>query len=140
MESSQDGTFVMVKLADGEDLFPSLEAAARRHGIENGAILWGIGMIQDFELGFFRGPQYERRTFQDRHELLALHGSISLQADPKLHLHVAAGGPDYSVVGGHLFRAKACVVNELCLAKFESMQLTRVLNPTTGLRELVLSP
>ena len=140
MESSQDDSLVMVKLADGEDLFPSLEAAARRHGIESGAVLWGIGMIQDFELGFFKGPQYERHAFRDRHELLALHGSISLQAEPRLHLHVAAGKPDYAVVGGHLFRAKACVVNEICLAKFEGLRLTRVLNPTTGLRELVLPP
>jgi len=40
------------------------------------------------------------------------------------------------VVGGHLFRAKACVVNEICIERFEAIRLNRVPNPKTGLNEL----
>src|SRR5438876_786662 len=98
METAQDGNTILLKLSDGEDLVPSLEAAAWKHNVESGAVLWGIGMIQDFEIGFFGPKGYEKTTFAERHELLALHGSIAMRGDPKLHLHVAAGRRDHAVI------------------------------------------
>src|SRR3989442_5985272 len=59
MESRPDGNTILLKLSDGEDLVPSLEAAARKHDVESGAVLWGIGMIQDFEIGVFGPKGYE---------------------------------------------------------------------------------
>ena len=98
MQSAEEGHIVMVKLVDGEDVLPGLEAAARKHGIESGAVLWGIGMLQDFEIGFF-GPQgYEKTSFPGRHELIAFHSNIPMRSDPKFHLHVALGQPDHSRV------------------------------------------
>jgi len=138
METSAEGTYILAKLSDGEDVFPNLEEVARRHSIDSGSVLWGIGMVQDFEIGFFKKGGYERTSFADRHELLALHGSIAMRAEPRLHLHIAVGRPDHAVVGGHLFRAKACVVNEILVARFERIRLNRDLNASTGLRELVL--
>ncbi len=140
METKQEGNTVMIKLSDGEDLFPSLEAAARKHGVENGAVMWGIGMLQDFEVGFYGPIGYEKKAFDGRHELIALHGSIAMKADPKLHLHVAVGRSDHTVHGGHLFRARASMVNEICVMRFEDIHMTRVLNEATKLRELVLEP
>src|SRR6266566_10010506 len=133
METQQEGNTVVVKLSDGDDLFPSLEAAARKHQIESGSVLWGIGMLQDFEIGYFGPKGYEKTVFADRHELLALHGSIAMRADPKLHLHIAVGRRDHAVLGGHLFRAKAAVVNEIQLARFDTIPMSRVLNETTGM-------
>jgi len=75
METKQEGNSVVVKLSDGEDLVPSLEAAAQKHRIESGSVVWGIGMLQDFEIGFFGPNGYEKTPFAERHELLALHGS-----------------------------------------------------------------
>ncbi|HYM40414.1 MAG TPA: PPC domain-containing DNA-binding protein [Thermoplasmata archaeon] len=126
----------MAKFSDGEDVFASLEAVARTHQIESGAILWGIGMLQDFEIGFF-GPQgYEKKTYAGRHELLAFHGSITMRADPKFHVHVGVAGPDHGVVGGHLFRARSCIVNEICIERFGRIRLNRKRNPKTTLNEL----
>src|SRR6266516_2495308 len=136
METQQEGNIVVVKLSDGDDLFPSLEAAARKHQIESGSVLWGIGMLQDFEIGYFGPKGYEKAAFRDRHELLGLHGSIAMRGDPKLHLHIALGRPDHTVIGGHLFRAKTAVVNELQIERFDSIRLDRRLNEKTGLREL----
>src|SRR5881296_85921 len=116
MESKQEGNSVVVKLSDGEDFVPSLEAAAQKHRIESGSVVWGIGMLQDFEIGYFGPTGYEKTAFAERHELLALHGSIAMRADPKLHLHVTLGRRDHAVIGGHLFRAKTAVVNEIQLA------------------------
>lgn len=140
MQTKQEGNTILVKLSDGEDLFPSLEEAARTHSLENGAVMWGIGMLKDFEVGFYGPMGYEKKIFDGRHELIALHGSIAMRADPKLHLHVAVGRPDHTVHGGHLFHAKACMVNEICIVRFEDIRMTRVLNETTKLRELVLEP
>ena len=137
METRQDGNTILLKLSDGEDLVASVEAAARKHNVESGAVLWGIGMIQDFEVGFFGPKGYEKSTFAERHELLALHGSIAMRGDPKLHLHVAAGRRDHAVIGGHLFRAKTAVVNEIHIARFDAIHLNRRLNEKTGLRELI---
>jgi predicted DNA-binding protein with PD1-like motif len=137
VETRREGGAVLVKLADGDDLFPSLEAAAREHGIEDGAVLWGIGMLQDFEIGFFGPKGYEKKVYADRHELLGLHGSISLRADPKLHLHVTVGRRDHAAIGGHLFRGRTAVVNEIHLVRFDTIRLSRRLNEKTGLRELV---
>lgn len=136
MQSAIEGSVVLAKFSDGEDVFESLEAVARTHAIDSGAVLWGIGMLQDFEIGFF-GPQgYQKKGYRDRHELLAFHGSIAMRAEPKFHLHVAVAGPDHGVVGGHLFRAKACVVNEVCIERLDTIRLNRRRNPKTTLNEL----
>jgi len=137
METKQEGNSVVVKLSDGEDFVPSLEAASQKHRIESGSVVWGIGMLQDFEIGFFGPNGYEKTPFAERHELLALHGSIAMRADPKLHLHVTLGRRDHSAIGGHLFRAKTAVVNEIQLARFDTIHFNRRLNEKTGLRELV---
>ena len=140
MDAREEGELPVVKLSDGEELFPSLEAIAARHGIQDGAVLWRIGMLQDFEIGFFTPHGYEREAFADRHELVALHGSLAMRADPRLHLHVAVARRDHSVVGGHLFRARVCVTNEICVARFRDVRMTRVMNPATGLKELAFEP
>lgn len=137
MESREEGSTVLVKLSDGEDVFGGLQEAARQHRIDSGAVLWGIGMLQDFEIGFFAPTGYEKKVFADRHELLSFHGSVALRGEPKFHVHVAAAGRDHGVIGGHLFRARTCVVNEIGLQRFDSVRLNRRLNPKTTLNELV---
>jgi len=137
VESRRERDTVFVKLSDGDDLFPSLEAAARGNQLESGAVLWGIGMLRDFEIGFFGANGYDKAVFPDRHELLALHGSISLRGDPPLHLHASLGRPDRTAIGGHLFRAKTAVVNEIQIQRFDSIHFNRQFNEKTGLREIV---
>lgn len=126
----------MAKLSDGEDVFRSLEEVARKHGIESGAVHWAIGMLQDFEIGFFAPTGYEKKIYEGRHELLAFHGSIAIRAEPKFHIHVAVSERDHRVIGGHLFRGRVCMVNEVCIERFKKITLTRRLNPKTNLNEL----
>ncbi len=136
MQSAAEGNAVMVKLSDGEDVFASLERVCRERGIESGTVQWGIGMLRDFEIGYFGPKGYEKEVYPDPHELVAMHGSIALGSEPKFHLHVAVAGRDHGVVGGHLFRAKACVVNEIRLERFGTIRLSRRTNPKTTLNEL----
>lgn len=138
MQTAEEGNTVVVKLVDGEDLFTSLESACRAHRIESGAVVSGIGMLQAFELGFFGPDGYERRSFAERHELVGLHGSITMRGDPKFHLHAALGQRDHSVIGGHLFRGTVAIVNELVLVRFTKIRMNRQRNPKTTLNELVI--
>src|SRR2546430_7527992 len=138
METRRERDTVFVKLAAGEALFPSFEAAAREHHVESGTVMWGIGMLRDFEIGLFGPKGYDKTVFSERHELLGLHGSISLRGDPLLHLHVTLGRPDHGAIGGHLFRAKTAVVNEIQIARFDAVRFNRRLHAATGLPALVL--
>jgi hypothetical protein len=139
MQSSSDGGFVIAKLDDGDDLFARLQELAAEHGVEDGMVMWAIGMLRDVEVGYFNGKEYERRAFAEPMELLALHGTYAAKADPRLHVHVAAAGRDQRVVGGHLFRATVNVLNEVCLRRLDGTALDRVLNPRSGLKELTVS-
>lgn len=140
MRTSIEGEIVLAKLEDGEDLFPSLLALAEETGIASGMVLWGIGMLRDVELGYFNGKSYERATYAEPRELLALHGSIAQDAENPLHLHVGLAGRDHVAVGGHLFRARVAVLNEVAVRRLSAIRLGRALNPASGLRELVLEP
>ena len=140
MKSAIDGNLVMAKLEDGEDLLGSLHKIVNKHRIEGGTVLWGIGMVRDFEVGYFDGKAYRKRTFASPHELLALHGSISPGAEPPFHLHLGAGNESHGVIGGHLFKATVSTLNEICIARFDALRLGRELSPRSGLRELVLEP
>src|SRR2546430_9517627 len=97
MESKQEGNSVVVKLSDGEDFVPSLEAAAQKHRIESGSVGWGIGVLQDFGIGYFGPKGYEKTPFAARHKLLALPVSIAMRADPQLHLPVTLGRLEHAV-------------------------------------------
>lgn len=136
MQSSADGDIVVARLDDGDDLFARLLELGTKHGIQNGLVMWAIGMIRGFEVGYFNGKEYERRTFADPMELLSLHGTFAAKADPKLHVHVVAAGRDHAAVGGHLFGGTVAVMNEVCLRRLSKTWLDRVPNPTTGLKEL----
>jgi len=140
MQSSDDGDVVIAKLDDGDDLFASIDALAAEHRIDNGMVMWGIGMLRDFEIGYFNGKEYERATYAEPMELLALHGSYAKMADPRIHVHVGAAGRDHRMVGGHLFRGTVAVTNELCLMRLRGTALSRVHNPRFGFKELRIAP
>jgi len=126
-----------VKLNDGEGLFPSLEKVTSAYGIESGAVLWGIGMLREIEFGYYNGKSYERSHVDESVELIALHGSLAMKADPNIHLHVAFAGRDHKTMGGHLFGARVHNVNEILISKFSLIDFDRVFNDRSGLKELV---
>lgn len=138
MESKAEGQMVMVKLDDGEDLFASLKSVARMHGVTGGCILFGIGQIQDFELGYFDGKTYLRKVFEEPHELVGLHGTVTPDLDPPLHMHAAVSRDDFILHGGHLFKARVAVVGEICIQRFTTIEMRRELDRKTGLRKLAI--
>lgn len=132
----------MVKLQRGEAVLSSLRGALTDRGIASGLVLSGIGALEGLELGWYdvEGEVYVRKRFEGSHELLSLQGSVTLEADPPLHLHATVAGPDYGAVGGHLFDGRVSVLAEIGVQHLEGLQMTRKKNPATGLNELTVEP
>lgn len=139
MQSAQEKAHIVVKLDNGEDVFNSLEIVIEKYGIDSALILSGIGMLQDFEIGYYNGKNYIIERFVDPMELLSMHGSIARGKENRIHIHVSLANSEHKVFGGHLLTAKVCVLNEIVILQMNSIDLTRKLNPKSGLMELEIS-
>ncbi|MGC8628876.1 MAG: PPC domain-containing DNA-binding protein [Candidatus Micrarchaeia archaeon] len=136
MISKSEGNLVLAKLDAGEDLFDSLLLLKKKYGIKSGYVVFGIGALKNFELGYFnkKTGQYAKATYRQAHELLALHGSIA-EAEQSFHLHAALGDSKHKVIGGHLFAGVADPLVELLVLKTRT-KMIRKENKATGLNEL----
>ena len=134
MECREESGIVFIRMHKGDDFFTELENACREAGIVSAGVVTGIGMLSDFELGYFRGKgDYAKQKFSKPHELLALSGIILKEKDAyNFHLHAVLGGEDKGVKGGHLFSAEVAVTAEIMLLK-SGAELKRELEPETGL-------
>ncbi len=134
MDSRRDGNILVIRLDDGEDLFSSIEGVLSANEITSGIVLTGIGMLRDFEIGYYDGKEYHKERIKEAHELIALHGSIaSMGLAPSLHLHAALADRNHRIIGGHLFGGKVAVVNEISIAILDSVKLGRSREERTGL-------
>jgi predicted DNA-binding protein with PD1-like motif len=138
VQSAIDNNVIVVKIDHGEDLFEAISSAMDTHGTKAAIILTGIGMLDDFELGYFNGKEYRNEFFAKPKELVGLHGSATTADRKVIHLHAAVAGEDHKVFGGHLQRASVCVVCEITMLKIEGFEMTRVPDPATGLKLLSL--
>ncbi len=139
MQSAEERDHIVIKLDDDEDLFEALHEIIEKHGIDSALILSGIGMIRDFEIGYYNGNNYITETFNDPMELLSMHGSIAKGKENRIHIHVSLADDEHRVFGGHLMRARVCVLNEIVLLRISELELTRKLNEKSGLMELEIS-
>ncbi len=134
MKTRVEGKRVIVSLERGDAVRASVEAVAKERGIL-GAAVTAIGAIENPELGFYRldEKRYERKRFPGIWELVSLLGNVTAKdGEPFMHAHVAIGGPDFAVYGGHLFDATTGVVVELVIEPFDR-PLERVLCEDIGL-------
>ena len=137
MQVGVEGDILVVRLEQDEDVLGSLEKVAAERGITSGHLLSGIGMLHDFEIGYFNGKDYLKRHVTEPHELTSMQGSIaSKEGKPNFHIHVTLAGSDHNIVGGHLFKGKVNIINEIVIRKFKHLDMRRELNNATGLWEL----
>jgi hypothetical protein len=137
MKCDIENNFIIAKLADGEDLFEGIGKIIEKYNVTSGIILSGIGMLRDFEIGYFNGKDYQKEVYEKPHELIALHGSIAMAGKkPTIHLHCGVARGDHLLMGGHLFGAKVAVLNELVILKLEDMKLVRKKSRKSGIMEL----
>jgi len=140
MQVERETNIVMVKLDNNEDLFKAIEKVAADQMIRSGMVLFGIGMLRDFELGYYKGKEYQWTTFAEPAELVALHGTIAtVDGSPSIHLHAGVALSDLGLKGGHLKKATVNGLAEIGMIKLTDIELTRKMNPSSGLNELLIS-
>lgn len=131
----KDG-LIIAKLEPNQELFEGLKQIASEHKVQTAAIVSGIGMLKDFEIGYFLGKgNYSRKTFKEPYELVSLQGTIALQPDKNylVHLHVCLAGKNHEIIGGHLFGGKIEVAGEIVL-QLSRIKLERKEDEKTGLK------
>lgn len=123
----KDENVVFARFDSGDDFYESLYSVVEKYAIDSGVILSGMGMLRDFEIGWFNGDEYEKTVVETPHELVALTGNIGKKdGKPFAHIHVALAGPEKKLVGGHLFGATVNVTNEIFIYKMNGIKLERV--------------
>lgn len=143
MQVLEDDGTVVIRLHEGEDFFPTLREALESVNLKHGVILTGVGMLKDFEIGWFDHVTmgYKKREFATPHELVAMSGTIAeaegMEPAMMPHVHVALAGPEMMLVGGHLWKATVTVLNEIAILRV-GKDMVRRHNPATGLMELDL--
>ena len=139
MQTKEKDDLVFIRLFPGEDFYPSLTAACRKHRVETAVVLSGVGQLKQFRLGYLKGKgDYAPEEFDKPQELLSLTGNISNQGgDYNFHLHVVLGNEAKQVVGGHLIKGEVETTNEIVLLKTD-LKVKRKLEESSGLQGMFL--
>jgi predicted DNA-binding protein with PD1-like motif len=137
VEVGSESNFIVIRLADGEDLIKSLERAAEEQDFSSAMVLSGIGMLRSFTLGYFEDGEYQKETYEVPYELASLQGSFAKCDDEMMvHLHGVLAGSDHKSVGGHVFGGTVNGLAEITILKLSEVELYRELNEKTKLKEL----
>lgn len=124
MQIARSGIVLMLRLDHGEDILASISSAVKDEE-STMLVVIGLGMIHDFELGYFDCGMYLKKKFKEAHELLAMQGSVASKGDPRTHIHVAVADAEHRSFGGHLISGKAWMSNEIGLVRLEGHRSER---------------
>ena len=128
MEIARKEAFVLVRLEHGEDIIESIKQTVKEER-STMVLVVGLGMISDFELGFFDRGNYLTQSYNDPHELLSLQGTIATEGEPRIHIHATVANKEHEAFGGHLMRGKAWMSNEIGLLRLERLISVRSMDP-----------
>ncbi len=128
MQQSKSGLVTVLRLDDGEDILESILKSAK-DSRSTMLICTGLGMITDFELGYFESGEYIRRAFAEPHELLSIQGAISGYGEHRVHIHVSVADREHRAFGGHLLRGKVWMSNEIGILRLDGVRSTREMDP-----------
>jgi len=144
MQIGIESNIIVLKLTNDEDVFQSIEDAVKKHEVRSGIIIMGIGMLKEFELGYFDPGGYKTKFFSTPYELVSMIGSIAYSKDDEKkflpHIHCSVADPNNQVFGGHLHKGRVNVVNEITMLRLDEIRLNRVKNKKTNLMELNIEP
>ncbi len=116
-ELKKESGLVVLRFDKGEDFIASLSNWCVDNDVQSAAILCGIGMLENMEIGRYNGTEYTRMTESESCEILSLQGSVSMkEGAPFVHLHVSFADHDFRAVGGHLFSGRVSMTIELVVA------------------------
>jgi len=128
MHQSRSGQVHILRLDDGEDIIESILKSVK-DSRSTMLICTGLGMITDFELGFFDKGEYISKSYSEPHELLSIQGAISGYGEHRVHIHVAVADKEHRMFGGHLLRGKVWMTNEIGILRLDGVRSTREVDP-----------
>ena len=140
MRTQRFGDRYIARVESGERVIETLIDLLRREGI-GFASLTAAGAIRWARLGFWEAERrsYSHREFVEQLEVVSFLGNAAIRGDdPFLHVHVALGRGDFSVVGGHLAEAIVHPTLEVWI-RSEPGEVRRVKDPESGLDLLDLA-
>jgi hypothetical protein len=112
----KDNIYVLI-VDRGEEIVSKVIDFCKKNRI-SAAFVSGIGALSNITLGYFDiiKKEYIKKKLDSSYELLNINGNISVEEDDFIfHCHVILGGPDFRLMGGHLFRGVVSVTAEICI-------------------------
>lgn len=128
MQQSRSGQVHILRLDDGEDIIDSILKSV---GDSRSTMLicTGLGMITDFELGYFDRGKYLSKSYSEPHELLSIQGAVSGYGEHRVHIHVAVADREQRMFGGHLLAGKVWMSSEIGIIRLDGVRSTREIDP-----------
>lgn len=116
MEYLKSGNTVIVRMEIGEEILTELAKVIKELDIKCASV-HGIGGSDHFCIGLFsmKEQTYDFKEFKTFHEIVSINGTLNRDKDksPYVHLHMAFGGKDGALVGGHVKYAYVGATTEI---------------------------
>ena len=127
-------SFIALRLGPGTDLRQALDDHLFPDGARSGFVVAGLGSLSAPRLRFAGAD--DATTVAGPVELMSISGSLSRNG---AHVHVTVATARGEVLGGHLCHgSEVRTTAELLLAQVRDVELSRVLDPVTGYKELAV--
>ena len=127
MRSSAGADVIAIGFQPGDMLLESIREAIRSEGVENGAVISGVGTLKTCQMHYVEDTEFPPTdrffTIEKPLELLSVSGLI---ADGEPHLHVVVSCGEDEVYGGHLEdNSEVLYLAEVAIQVFNDLKLTR---------------
>ena len=150
MDSPQPSGLVIahpIRLCKGDDLVSSMGKAAfsamETSGTSSAFILTAVGSLDRVKLRMANASNTdgdfvnEVKQWKERLEVVSLVGTFSREGK---HLHMSVSDGRGNVVGGHVISGRIFTTLELVIGVIPNVDFSRVQDPATGYKELVVNP
>lgn len=135
MEVARTEDHILLRLSHGENVIESIEKIMVDEK-STFVVVTGVGMLTDFELGYFDKGRYVKKTFHAPHELVSLQGSVASEGDPRMHIHAVVANREQHAFGGHLFKGRVWMSNEIGFLRLHGVDSKRRMDKEKGVAVL----
>ena len=121
-----------VRLCPGDDLKSQLAKLASDNRLRAASVISAVGSLTKATLRLAGGS--ESKTFQGKHEILSLTGTLSIDG---IHLHMSLANSNGQTIGGHLM--EGCTIfttAEIVIVELNDLVFKREFCEDTGFTEL----
>lgn len=136
-----------IRLCKGDDLVSSMEKAAMsamaKSGTSSAFVLTAVGSLESVVLRMANASNAdgvcvnEVKEWKERLEIVSLVGTFSREGK---HLHMSVSDGKGNVFGGHVMSGTIFTTLELVIGVILDVDFSRVQDPATGYKELVVNP